>query len=1125
VADSVQVVRLKFQKDTGAIDDIIDALVKVNLVTEEIANQFKRITSSSSVAEKNVVANLQRQEKAMLAIGQAAEQRIRSEKQVEEAVADTTQEVAKEAKSINSLEKRIQSLKKAQKDATDPAVYRKLGKEIDSTTDELEEFKKELEGIEEEGNEGIESLTDQFDGLLSTLKAVPAIGAAVAITAFAAEGVEALLDVQKEVTETTRQVETLFSGEDANELAPRIRAIAKTFDEDFNEVLLATNALAKQYGITGTEAAELVSEGFEKGANVNGEYLEILKEYPAQFKAAAGPDADKFIAFITQSNQSGLFSDKGIDTIKEGLLRLREFAPATREALEGIGLSGEEIEKQLKSGEKTAFEIIQEIGGKLDELPPQSAEVGAAIADIFGGAGEDAGLEFLTTIDDINLNLEELETTLDGVQAAELRFNNATENLKQSIADGDGVISQSVIGWENYKAGVAEALEQTNEFNTTLLNENDKTFLAIGASIESFLSGGEGAGTQIIKQINDATALVVEAGQERASRAIDLSKQEIDTQKNTSRELIADLESRIETTIGLERAELALRIEGQKAFLEEIERLQAINSDTLISIAKGTSEGINEALQAELAERARLEREAAAEAEKRAKKARADAERRAKQRVADELKFAKELEDAKIRALEDDREREIEAERLILKRKLAELEASEAETSELQAKLTEESRKKEEEINLKFNLQGLKQSQEIAKLEAQQSISDAEALTLELQRVLIQRLEGEKILLEAAGEETIKVEGELTKARQKLAQLELKGKERVLADQLKLDNLSNRRITDEADERRRLDLESEIFYLEEKKKLQEKAGQDTVDVETQIFDKKEELRKMDEESEKARNARRLEIIFEFANAAAEIFGRLNELSAVNTERDIERITNREDENQAALERRLETEITTEQERQKIADEIAASEALKEKQIAEAQRKQAERDKALALFEAGINGAAQIAAAAGRPFILPITIATVATQLGIIAATPIPQFAKGTDSAPGGLSLVGEEGPELVNLPKGAKVHTAKETKAIMSGSEPFFDHNAMEFHRQYTSSPYERDLAERNYIEAMKAKSEMTQGSLAREIANELKDDGLTGSEFTKEYRQGVMAQLKALNRLQSPDTRSKNIA
>lgn len=44
-----------------------------------------------------------------------------------------------------------------------------------------------------------------------------------------------------------------------------------------------------------------------------------------------------------------------------------------------------------------------------------------------------------------------------------------------------------------------------------------------------------------------------------------------------------------------------------------------------------------------------------------------------------------------------------------------------------------------------------------------------------------------------------------------------------------------------------------------------------------------------------------------------------------------------------------------------------------------------------------------------------------------------RYASGTNYATGGLSLVGEEGPELVNLPMGAKVHTASETRSVLSG--------------------------------------------------------------------------------------------
>lgn len=46
---------------------------------------------------------------------------------------------------------------------------------------------------------------------------------------------------------------------------------------------------------------------------------------------------------------------------------------------------------------------------------------------------------------------------------------------------------------------------------------------------------------------------------------------------------------------------------------------------------------------------------------------------------------------------------------------------------------------------------------------------------------------------------------------------------------------------------------------------------------------------------------------------------------------------------------------------------------------------------------------------------------------------IPGFANGTPFAPGGLALVGERGPELVNLPRGSKVIDAQRTQGMMGG--------------------------------------------------------------------------------------------
>ena len=46
---------------------------------------------------------------------------------------------------------------------------------------------------------------------------------------------------------------------------------------------------------------------------------------------------------------------------------------------------------------------------------------------------------------------------------------------------------------------------------------------------------------------------------------------------------------------------------------------------------------------------------------------------------------------------------------------------------------------------------------------------------------------------------------------------------------------------------------------------------------------------------------------------------------------------------------------------------------------------------------------------------------------------IGYLAAGTDSAPGGLSVVGERGPEILNIPKGSTVTPAAQTAELLKG--------------------------------------------------------------------------------------------
>ena len=47
------------------------------------------------------------------------------------------------------------------------------------------------------------------------------------------------------------------------------------------------------------------------------------------------------------------------------------------------------------------------------------------------------------------------------------------------------------------------------------------------------------------------------------------------------------------------------------------------------------------------------------------------------------------------------------------------------------------------------------------------------------------------------------------------------------------------------------------------------------------------------------------------------------------------------------------------------------------------------------------------------------------------------YAVGTRYHPGGPALVGEEGPEILNLPRGSQVYTHGETKDMLSGGDTY----------------------------------------------------------------------------------------
>ncbi len=249
-------------------------------------------------------------------------------------------------------------------------------------------------------------------------------------------------DYNKGLVEATRQTQELtgLTGDALKEFRNEVQGTADTFGVEFTEVLQSANTVAQQFGITQQEALKLVQDGFIAGGNASGQYLDILSEYPAYFKEA-GLSASQFIAITAQSSKMGIVSDKAVDTIKEANIRLREMSDGTKEALKNIGLDANQIQTELANGSTTTFEVMQKVSGKLGEFEESSPVVAEAITNIFGGPGEDAGLQYLTTLKDISTNLDETKEKagkLAKLQEKQMQSQIELDNAIASIFDATG---------------------------------------------------------------------------------------------------------------------------------------------------------------------------------------------------------------------------------------------------------------------------------------------------------------------------------------------------------------------------------------------------------------------------------------------------------------------------------------------------------------------------------------------------------------------------------------------------------------------------------------------------------------------------------------------------------------
>lgn len=371
--------------------------------------------------------------------------------------------------------------------------WKKLQKEIGVTDKEIESANKSTKDLKKE--------SDNLAGGFGNLKGV--VGKLGIAAAFGA----ALVQVQAMVAETAKLRKEISSftgtgGQELDKLTAKVKALSDVWGIDYLQAIQSSNAVQKAFiedGITQAQVLDRIAEGLSRGAEISGEFLDSLREYPDLAKQN-GLSFEQFFRVLEKSAEAGIYSDKGIDSIKEAGLQITRMTDSTSKALQRIGIDAQQVERELASGDRSVISVIQEISEKLSDIPPQSKLFGDVVSEVFRTAGEDAG-RFVLMLNDIDEAQQKVSKTSEQYRQIQIDEYEAYQKLNEELSKLGGSFSDVAAQGETFVVETgAKLLGWVNSFIDALSNAKVKA----ESFSESITQGiGSEEATRQLREINE----------------------------------------------------------------------------------------------------------------------------------------------------------------------------------------------------------------------------------------------------------------------------------------------------------------------------------------------------------------------------------------------------------------------------------------------------------------------------------------------------------------------------------------------------------------------------------------------------------------------------------------------
>ncbi|MGY4098041.1 phage tail tape measure protein [Nocardia sp. R16R-3T] len=183
-------------------------------------------------------------------------------------------------------------------------------------------------------------------------------------------------------------------GENANDaeiqkVTASVMTLASAFDEDVSGAAAAVGTMLKTGMAPDAEAAmDILTRGFQQGADKGQDLLDTFVEYPTLFRSL-GMDGQEAMGLISQALQAGARNaDQVADALKEFQLRAIDGSDTTASAYQALGLDAQAMGAQIAQGGEAANQGLATVLERLRAMDDPLAQNAAAVG-LFGTKAED----------------------------------------------------------------------------------------------------------------------------------------------------------------------------------------------------------------------------------------------------------------------------------------------------------------------------------------------------------------------------------------------------------------------------------------------------------------------------------------------------------------------------------------------------------------------------------------------------------------------------------------------------------------------------------------------------------------------------------------------------------------